>query len=87
MKKIVRMDQAINFARSIASDMLVYNKDQVLAGLRADDVFERLSSEIEEGRRLYMDRVLLDGLESSEHFERALNDVLLRKGFANIERS
>lgn len=87
MKKIVRMDQAINFARSIASDILVYNKEQVLAGLRDDDVFERLSAEIDEGRRLYLDRVLLNGLSSSEHFERALTDVLLRKGFANIERA
>jgi hypothetical protein len=87
MKKIVRLDQAINFARSIASDILVYNKEQVLAGLRDDDIFERLGAEIDEGRRLYTDRVLLDGLASSEHFERALTDVLLRKGFANIERA
>ncbi len=86
MKKIVRMDQAINFARSIASDILVYNKEQVITGLREDDVFDRLSAEIDEGRRLYMERVALDERGSSEHFERALTDVLLRKGFANIDR-
>jgi hypothetical protein len=86
MKKIERIDQAINFARSIASDILIYNKEQVHLGLREDDLYDRLSLAIEEGRRLYMERVDLSGERSSEHFERALTDVLVRKGLAGIER-
>ena len=86
MKKIERIDQAINFARSIASDILIYNKDQVHLGLREDDLYDRLSPAIDEGRRLYMERVDLGGQRSSEHFERALTDVLVRKGLASIER-
>ena len=86
MKKIERIDQAINFARSIASDILIYNKEQVYLGLREDDLYERISPAIEEGRRLYMERVDLGGQRTSEHFERALTDVLVRKGMAGLER-
>lgn len=86
MKKIERTDQAINFARSIASDILIYNKEEVGKGLRKDDIYDRLSVAIDEGRRLYLDRVMIDATSSSEHFERALTDVLLRKGLAGIKR-
>ena len=86
MNKIRRLDQAINLARRIASDILIYHKDVVLAGLSNGDLYERLSKEIDEGRRLYLDRVDLADGQSSEHFERALNDVLVLKGVARLAR-
>lgn len=86
MKKIRRLDQAINFARSIASDILMYHQDVVVEGLTNGDLYERLSKEIEEGRRLYLERVELADGQASEHFERALNDVIVFKGVARLAR-
>ena len=83
-KKIERQDQAINLARSIASDILIYNREAVEQGLRADDLFERLADEIDEGRRLYVERVSEVLPDRTNHFDRALGDILVRKGWQAI---
>lgn len=64
----------------------MYHEDVVAAGLTNGDLYQRLSHEIEEGRRLYLERVELSDGQSSEHFERALNDVLVLKGVARLAR-
>ena len=79
MKKIEREDQAVNLARSIASDILIYHREAVLEGIREDDFYERLGNELDEGRKLYGDRVALELRTKSNHFERAIVDVLIRK--------
>ena len=86
MKKIERDDQAVNLARSIASDILIYHKDEVLEGLRQDDLYERLSNQLAEGRQLYSDRVSSDIKMQRNHFERAIVDVLIRKAKQQLQR-
>ena len=86
VNKIRRVDQAINFARSIASDLLMYNADRVVEGLKNDDLFTRLAPELEEGRRLYLERVELEP-NGLEHYERAINDILVRKAILGVHRS
>ena len=79
MKKVDRDDQAVNLARSIASDILIYHRETVLEGLRNDDLYQRLSDHLAEGRQLYTDRVSSEIKLQRNHFTRAIVDVLIRK--------
>ena len=76
-KKITRGSAAMRLARTIASDILVYNRDKVVAGLAADDLFERLADEIKEGHAHFESRVSPELLSQHNFVERALVDVLL----------
>ena len=87
MKKVERDDQAINLARSIASDILVYHRETVLEGIRHDDLYERLAVQLAEGKQLYTDRVASELQVQRNHFERAIVDVLVRKATLQLHRS
>ena len=84
MEPINRLDQAINLARSIASDLWCYNKAKVRDGVRNEDLYERLHKEIAEGARWYRERVSRELDPSGEHFERALVDVLLYRAMRSL---
>ena len=84
MESIKRLDQAINLARSIASDLWCYNKAKVKDGVRNEDLYERLQKEIGEGARWYRERVSTELDPTGEHFERALIDVLLYRAMRSL---
>ena len=49
MARVITSDAAaMRLARTIASDILLYNRDKVLEGLKNDDLFERLAEELDE---------------------------------------
>jgi len=74
---IDNVPEAIRLARTIASDLLVYNEEKIAAGLASDDLFERLAMEIDEGHKHFNSRVEA-GIRSQTNFlERALVDVLV----------
>ena len=78
-KKITRESAAMRLARTIASDILVYNREKAAAGVAADDLFERLADEIKEGHAHFESRVSPELLNQHNFFERALVDVLLHR--------
>ena len=41
----------MRLARTIVSDIMLYNKEKVVEGVAVDDLFNRLADEIDEGRR------------------------------------
>ncbi len=69
--------RANRLARTIASDILVYNREAVEQGIRNDDLFERLAEQISEGREHYEGRVGEALKRSGNHYNRALVDILL----------
>lgn len=69
--------RAIQLARAIASDIQLYNRDKVEKGLRADNLFEVLKDEIEEGRELFRGRVNKEMFERNL-YDRALVDRLIK---------
>ena len=71
-------ERAIRLARTIASDISLYNEDKILKGLLADDLFTSLAEEIEEGRELYRARVAPELFEKSNYFDRALVDIIVK---------
>ena len=74
-EKDIRTAQRL--ARTIASDILLYNREKVEKGIVEDNLFDLLESEIKEGKELYSSRVSADIIETYHFLERALVDVLI----------
>lgn len=69
---------ANRLARTIASDISIYNAEKVEQGLKNDTLFVVLKDEIAEGLQHYNERVTPELQQTTNFFYRALNDVLLR---------
>jgi hypothetical protein len=71
-------ERAIRLARTIASDISLYNEEKIVRGLAEDKLFTALSDEIEEGRELYRARVAPELYERTNFFDRAVVDIILK---------
>lgn len=85
MNLIENPDQAKRLARAILSDVAIYNREKVEAGIKNDNLFEVLTEELEEGRQHYNSRVSPE-LASSNFFDLAIVDVLIKRA-GKIESS
>mgnify|MGYP000925042328 CR=1 FL=1 len=70
--------KAIRLARAIASDISLYNEEKIRKGIEEDNLFEVLQEEIEEGRELYRSRVSDELYRTTNFFERAIVDIIVR---------
>jgi hypothetical protein len=75
---ITTPEAANRLARAIASDLSLYNEDKIVEGIENDSLFEILGDEIEEGRELYRSRVAPDLFDSSNFYDRALVDIIIK---------
>ena len=71
-------ERAIRLARTIASDISLYNEEKIVRGLTEDKLFTELADELEEGRELYRARVSPDLYERTNYFDRAVVDIILK---------
>lgn len=69
---------AQRLARTIASDISLYNEAKILTAIQEDRLFESLAPEIEEGLQLYRSRVSPELLATTNFYHRAIVDILLR---------
>lgn len=79
MKNITKASAAQRLARTIASDILLYNKEKVADGIKNDNLFTVLKDEIAEGHKHFGERVDTALLEQYNFVERALVDVLIHR--------
>lgn len=70
---------ARRLARTIVSDVALYNSAKVKEGIEHDDIFEILKDELEEGRKLYLSRVDPSIADNHHFFEQAIVDVLVKQ--------
>jgi hypothetical protein len=77
MRVIETEEAARRLARAIASDLSLYNEDKILEGLQADNLYEILAEEIEEGRELFRGRVMPELFEKN-FYDRAIIDLLIK---------
>jgi hypothetical protein len=75
---ISNTDLARRLARTIASDLALYNRERLEEGIRNDNVFELLANEIEEGRQHFNSRVAPE-IASSNVYDLALVDILIKR--------
>ena len=69
----------MRLARTIASDILIYNRDAVAAGLANDDLFDRLADQIREGHEHFAQRTTPEIRAAHNFVERALVDILIHR--------
>ncbi|MFO7155100.1 MAG: hypothetical protein DIU72_000585 [Pseudomonadota bacterium] len=70
--------KAIRLARAIASDISLYNEEKIRQGIEEDNLFDVLQEELEEGRELYRSRVSEELYRTTNFFERAIVDIIVR---------
>lgn len=72
-------EAALRLARTIISDIALYNRDKILNGIKNDNIFALLEKELKEGLDLYQSRVdpLLD--KKNIFYNRAIVDVLIKR--------
>jgi len=70
--------KAMRLARAIASDISLYNEQKIIKGIEQDNLFEVLKDEIEEGRELYKSRVSQELYQTTNFFDRAIVDIVIR---------
>lgn len=70
--------KANRLARAIASDISLYNEEKIVKGIEADNLFDALQEELAEGRDLYRSRVSKEIFETSNFFDRAVVDIIVR---------
>jgi hypothetical protein len=70
--------KASRLARAIASDISLYNEEKVIKGIQQDSLFELIGDEIEEGRALYRSKVSAELYQSTNFYDRALVDIVVK---------
>lgn len=80
MRLIKTPDEARRLARTILSDILLYNQAKVKEGIEKDSLFDVLTEELAEGKKYYESMVDEEIRQSSNFFNEAVVDVLLKQG-------
>jgi hypothetical protein len=78
MTVVTDMDVARRIARAVVSDIALYNVKKVEEGIRNDTLFDLLKVEIDEGRTYYLSRIDPEVARSTNFFNQALVDVLVK---------
>jgi hypothetical protein len=80
MRLIKNPDEAKRLARTILSDILLYNQAKVKEGIEKDSLFEVLTEELAEGKKYYESMVDEEVRQSNNFFNEAVVDVLVKQG-------
>ena len=76
-------EKAKRLARLIISDIVMYNQEKIIEGIKNDTLFDLLQEEIEVGRKYYERNVDPGMSRQVNYFNQALVDILV-KGKGNI---
>ncbi len=79
MPLIEKPEQAVRLARTICSDIALYNEQKIVKGIEEDTFFEAVKEELDEGREHYRSRIAPELLARTNFYERAIVDVILRQ--------
>lgn len=82
--KISDLDRAKRLARTIVTDIVLYNKDKVKEGILNDDIFDSMAEEIEMGRKLFEEKVDTCVIKPKV-FDMILSDILVAKYGSEID--
>lgn len=80
MKLITEPDQARRLARTILSDIMLYNQAKVKEGIEKDTLFDVIADELNEGKKYYESMVDENLRSTTNFFSEAVADVLLKQG-------
>jgi len=78
------ISKAKRFARTIITDIVLYNKPKVEEGIKNDNIFEVLDEDIKMGKKLFEGRVNTNVIDK-KIFDKTLIDILIAKYGGKIE--
>jgi hypothetical protein len=78
-------DKARRLARTIVSDIALYNREEIRKGIKNDNIFELLAGEIERGQKLYVSRVSPQIRQQRNFYNQAIVDILIKQYGSSIE--
>ena len=78
MSNTQEIQAAQRLVRTIASDIMLYNRDKIIQALKSDRLFEALADELQEAKELYEAKVSEDIRSRYALLDRAIVDVLIR---------
>lgn len=84
MTKTNDLEKAKRLARTIITDIVLYNQSKVEEGIKNDNIFDILNEEIELGKKLFAEKVDLSVIPMKV-FEKTLIDILIAKYGSKIE--
>ena len=84
MTLISNVKDAERLARTIMSDIALYNQDKIRRSIKNDSLFADMADQLEEGRKLYGARVAPDLPGRWIPYNRAIVDVLVKR-FGDID--
>ncbi|UCG39484.1 MAG: hypothetical protein JSV00_04480 [bacterium] len=84
MSLISNEKDAARLARTIMSDIALYNQDKIRKSIKNDSLFEDMADQLEEGRKLYDSRVDPSLPGRWTLYNRAIVDVLVKR-FADTD--
>lgn len=79
MALISSPEAAYRLARTIISDIALYNKDKIQNGIKNDNIFDLLDKELEEGLKLYKSRIDPAVDAKLAFYNKAIVDILIKK--------
>ena len=77
-------EKARRLARTIVSDIALYNREEIRKGIKDDNIFELLAVELERGHKLYLSRVSPELQKQKNYYNQAIVDVLIKQ-YGNTE--
>ncbi len=78
--RITDHEKAKRLARTILSDISLYNQTKIESGIKNDNLFDVLDEDLKKGRELYKSRVAPEIAERTNYFNQAVVDILVKKG-------
>ena len=78
MSNLQEIQAAQRLVRTIASDIMLYNRDKIVSALKSDQLFEVLSEELLEAQELYEAKVSAEIRARYALLDRAIVDVLIQ---------
>lgn len=79
MKLINSPEAAARLARTIISDIALYNREKILNGIKHDNIFDLLEKELKEGLDLYRNRLAPDMDSANSFYNRSIVDILIKR--------
>jgi hypothetical protein len=76
MSKITTIPQAGRLARTMASDIAIYNEKKIEKGIQEDTLWELLADDLREGQKDWESRVSEDIARGTNLLEKALVDII-----------
>ncbi len=79
MSLIINESDAVRLARTIMSDIALYNQEKIRHSIKNDSLFVDMAGQLEEGRKLYDSRVDPAMPGRWVPYNRAIVDVLVKQ--------